>query len=111
MPNSVQTTRMVSPLLRLGRPAAVMRYLDRKMKMCLDWLGVHETRRTFADAQFRADDTYGIPLVEVGKAGSSNAIFRSEDEDVLGLAGSPRNEANICRCPIPCRRHVWYPPC
>ena len=37
-----------------------------KMKRCLDLLGVEEGKRTFEDADFMADFSYGIPTVDPG---------------------------------------------
>jgi methionyl-tRNA synthetase len=50
-------------------------FMPSKMKRCLDLLGVEEGKRTFSDARYRADYTYGIPLVDPGKAGSESTLF------------------------------------
>ena len=50
-------------------------FMPSKMKRCLDLLGVEEGKRTFNDARYRADYTYGIPLVDPGKAGSESTLF------------------------------------
>lgn len=42
-------------------------FMPSKMKTTLDILGVDESKRTFIDAKFRADYSYGVPLIEVGK--------------------------------------------
>jgi methionyl-tRNA synthetase len=50
-------------------------FMPSKMKRCLDLLGVEQGRRTYDDARYRADYTYGVPLVDPGKAGSENTLF------------------------------------
>jgi methionyl-tRNA synthetase len=50
-------------------------FMPSKMKRCLDLLGVEEGKRKFDEARYRADYTYGIPLVDPGKAGSENTLF------------------------------------
>ena len=50
-------------------------FMPSKMKRCLDLLGVEQSKRTFDDARHRADYTYGIPLVDPGKAGSEGTLF------------------------------------
>ena len=46
-----------------------------KMKRCLDLLGVEQGRRMYDDARYRADYTYGVPLVDPGQAGSESTLF------------------------------------
>lgn len=42
-------------------------YMPTKAAQLLDMIGVEESRRTFEDAKLGADDTYGIPIVPVGR--------------------------------------------
>ncbi|KAG9239679.1 tRNA synthetases class I (M)-domain-containing protein [Amylocarpus encephaloides] len=42
-------------------------YMPTKAAELLDMIGVHESRRTFQDAQFGADFDYGVPIVPMGK--------------------------------------------
>jgi len=45
-----------------------------KAAQLLDMLGVDESRRTFEDAQFEADYTYGEPKLSPGK-GADDSLF------------------------------------
>jgi methionyl-tRNA synthetase len=50
-------------------------FMPSKMKRCLDLLGVEDGKRKFDNARYRADYTYGIPLVDPGRAGSESTLF------------------------------------
>jgi len=50
-------------------------FMPTKMKLALDWLGVDESKRTFDHAKYGADFTYGVPLVDVGRAGATGTLF------------------------------------
>jgi len=43
-------------------------YMPDKASLLLDMLGVDESRRTYDDAIFGCDDTYGEPRVSPGKS-------------------------------------------
>lgn len=49
-------------------------YMPTKAAQLLDMLGVDESRRTFNDAQFEADYTYGESKVSPGK-GAFDSLF------------------------------------
>lgn len=60
-----------------ARVAAILLqpFMPTKMKLALDWLGVAEANRTFYQAEYSKDLTYGEPFVDVGTAGPDGTIF------------------------------------
>ena len=51
-------------------------YMPTKMQQLLDQLGVKPNKRTFQDAIFGSDRTYGTPLIPVGR-GHTGVLFPS----------------------------------
>ena len=49
-------------------------YMPSKMQQLLDQLGVDPGKRSFQDADFGSDRTYGLPLIPVGR-GHQGVLF------------------------------------